>query len=64
MPEKLKEYINIYDGIQSQRLSTTRFDENSDLSTIYLGRVDTARASKIKAEEMLPRSEQWYWANV
>ena len=36
MPEKLKEeYLDIYDGIQSEVLSTTRFDENSDLSTTY-----------------------------
>ena len=35
-PEKLKEeYLDIYNGIQSEILSTTRFDENSDLSTTY-----------------------------
>ena len=29
MPQKLKEeYLDIYDGIQSEILSTTRFDEN------------------------------------
>ena len=29
MPEKLREeYLDIYDGIQSEILSTTRFDEN------------------------------------
>ena len=61
MPEKLKEeYLDIYDGIQSETLSTTRFDENSDLSTTYLGRVDMTRASKIKAEETFPISEQGY----
>ena len=32
-PEKLKEeYLDMYKGIQSEILSTTRFDENSDLS--------------------------------
>ena len=61
MPEKLKEqYLDIYDGIQSEILSTTRFDENSDLSTTYLGRVDTTRASKIEVEETFPISEQGY----
>ena len=61
MPEKLKEeYLDIYDGIQSEILSTTRFDENSDISTTYLGRVDTTRASKIKVEETFPISEQGY----
>ena len=40
-PEKLKgEYLDMYKGIQSEILSTTRFDENSDLSTTYLCRVD------------------------
>ena len=35
-PEKLKEEnLDIYDGIQSEILSTTRFDENSNLSTTY-----------------------------
>ena len=50
-PEKLKgEYLDIYEGIQSEILGTTRFDENSDLSTTYLGRIDTTRVSKIEAE--------------
>ena len=61
MPEKLKEeYLDTYNGIQSEILSTTRFDENSDLSTTYLGRVDITRASKIKVEESFPISEQGY----
>ena len=31
MPEKLKgEYLDIYEGIQSEILNTTRFDDNSD----------------------------------
>ena len=61
MLEKLKEdYLDVYNGIQSEILSTTRFDENSDLSTTYLGRVDTTRTSNIKAEETFPISEQGY----
>ena len=40
--------------------STDRFDENSDLSTTYLGRIDMTRASKIKAEERFPISEHGY----
>ena len=36
MPEILKgEYLDIYERVQSEILSTTRFDENSDLSTAY-----------------------------
>ena len=61
MPEKLKEeYLDIYNGLQSEILSTNRFHENSDLSTTYLGRVDMTRVSKIKVEETFPISEQWY----
>ena len=41
MPHKLrKEYLDIYEGIQSEIVNTTRFDENSDLSTTYLGKSD------------------------
>ena len=59
--EKLKgRYLDIYNGIQSEISSTTRFDKNSNLSTIYLRRADTTGASKIKAEETSPISEQGY----
>ena len=48
MPQKLQEeYMDIYEGIQSEIVSSNRFDENSDLSTTY----------KFKAEESLPISE-------
>ena len=50
----------MYEGVQSEVLSTTRFDKNSDLSTTYLGRIDMTRAHKIKAEEKFPISEQVY----
>ena len=40
-PQKLhEEYMDIYEGIQSEIVSATRLDENSYLSTTYLGRVD------------------------
>ena len=36
MPEKLREeYSDMYEGIKSEILCTTRFDENSELSTTY-----------------------------
>ena len=51
-PLKLcKEYLDIYDDIQSEIVNTSRFNENSDLSTTYLGRSDKARNNKLKAEE-------------
>ena len=44
----------MHEGIQSEVISTTRFDEYSALSITYLGRIDTTRAIKIKAEEKCP----------
>ena len=32
--------MGIYVGIHSEIVSCNRFDENSDLSTMYLGKVD------------------------
>ena len=59
--EKLKgEHLDMYKGIQSEVISPTGFNENSDLSTTYLGRIDITRTSKIKAEEIFPISEQGY----
>ena len=61
MTDKLKEeYLDVYEGIQSEILSTTRFDENSDLSMTYLGNVEKSKNPKIKAEESFPISEQGY----
>ena len=42
-----EECLDMYEGAQSELLSTTRFDENSDLSTTCLDRIDMTRASKI-----------------
>ena len=51
MPHKLcKEYLDVYEGIQSEIVNTTGFDENSDLNTMYLGRSDKTRTDKLKAE--------------
>ena len=32
-----EEYLDRYEGVKSEIVDTTRFDENSDLSTTYLG---------------------------
>ena len=38
-PQKLQEeYMDIYEGIHSEILSSNRVDENSDISTTYLGK--------------------------
>ena len=55
-----EEYLDVYEGIQSEILNTTRFDENSDLCTTYLGRSDRSKNDKLKAEESFSISEQGY----
>ena len=60
-PQKLQEeYMDIYEGIHSEVVSSNRFDENSDISTTYLGRVDKENQHKLKAEESFPISEHGY----
>ena len=55
-----EEYLDIYEGVQSEIVSATRFNENSHLSTTYLGTVDKGSNSKLKAEESFPISEHGY----
>ena len=46
-PHILKEkYLDIYEGIQSEIVNTTRFDKNSELSTTYLGKSDRSKNEK------------------
>ena len=60
-PDILKEeYLDVCEGIQSEIVNTTRFEENSDFSTTYLGKVDRSKNDKLKVEESFPISEQWY----
>ena len=43
-PEKLKsEYLDVYEGVYAEIVSTNQFDEISDLSTTYLGQVNMTR---------------------
>ena len=59
--QKLQEdYMDIYEGIHLEVVSSNRFDENSDISTTYLGRVDKENQHKLKAEESFPISEHGY----
>ena len=41
-------------------MNTSRFNENSDLSMTYLGRLDKAVNDKLKVEESFPISELRY----
>ena len=55
-----EEYLDVYEGIQSEIVNTMRFDKNSDLCTTYLGKSDKTRNNKLKAEESFPISEHGY----
>ena len=56
--DRLKEeYLDRYEGVESEILSTTRFNENSDLSTTSLGKASRNKDNKISTEEKFPISE-------
>ena len=41
VPQNLQEeYLSMYEGIQSDVVSSSRFDENSYISTTYLGKIE------------------------
>ena len=51
-PEVMRSrYMDIYDKVYAEVVTTSRFDENVDLSTTYLGRNDMKREEVLKAEE-------------
>ena len=56
-----EEYLDVYEGIQSDIVSPSRFDENSDISMTYLGRIGQEESqNKLKAKESFPISENGY----
>ena len=60
-PEVMRNrYMDVYDEIYAEVITTSRFDENVDLSTTYLGRINMKREEVMKAEESFPISEQGY----
>ena len=55
------EYLDVYEGIQLGIVSSSRFDENSDISMMYLGRIGHKESQdKLKVEELFPISENGY----
>ena len=44
-------YLDVYEGIYAEIVYANKFNENSDLSTTYLGQTEMTRDNKIKAEE-------------
>ena len=60
-PEILKaDYLDMYEGVYMEVISTNRFDEDIDLSTTYLGQVDMTRDTEVKAEESFPVTARGY----
>ena len=60
-PEIMKSrYMDVYDDVYAGVIMTSRFDENVDLSTTYLGRKDMKREEVMNAEESFPISEQGF----
>ena len=60
-PDVLKaKYMDVYEDVFAEVVTTNRFDENVDLSTTYLGKIDMKREDIMKAEESFPISEQGF----
>ena len=55
-----EEYLGRYKGFKSEILNTIRFDENSDLSMTYLGRVDITQDKDLMVEQRFPISKSGY----
>ena len=54
-PERLKaKYLDVYESVYAEVISTDRFDEDMVLSTTYLGQVDMNRNIEVKVEENFP----------
>ena len=60
-PEIIKSNcLDMYERVHADVVHMNRFDENSDLSTTYLGQTKMTRETKIKVEEKIPTSGQGY----
>ena len=58
-PDILKsKYVDIYEGVYAEIVYANKFNENSDLSTTYLGQTKMVRDTKIEAEERFPITAQ------
>ena len=58
--ESREEYLDRYEGITSEILNTTRFNENSDLGTTYLGKSNMTWEDNLMVEERFSITEQGY----
>ena len=60
-PDILKsKYLDVYEGVYAEMVYDNKFNENSDLSTTYLGQTKMTRDTKIKAEKKFPITSQGF----
>ena len=60
-PENLKsKYLDVYEEVYAEVINTDKFDEDTDISTTYLGPVDMTRNTQVKAEENFPMTGRGY----
>ena len=67
----MSKYLDMYEGVYAEMVYANKFNENSDLSTTYLGQTRMTKGTKIKAEENfllpvkdLPQENYWKAQNV
>ena len=53
-------YLDVYEDIYAEIVYANKFNENSDLSTTYLGQIGMMRDTKVKAEERFPITGQGF----
>ena len=49
-----EEHLQRYEGVKSEIVDTTRFDENPDISTTYLGKINMTCNKNLMVEERFP----------
>ena len=47
-------YLDVYEDIYAEMVYASKFDENADLSTMYLGQTNMTRNTRIKVEKDFP----------
>ena len=53
-------YLDVYEDVYAEMIYANKFNENSDLSMMYLGQTKMTRDTKIKAEERFPITDQGF----
>ena len=47
-------YLDVYEGVYAQMVYANKINENSDLSTTYLGQTTMTRGTKLKLRKDFP----------